>query len=295
MDDILIEKKLNFLPYVSSNISGTREKYYDRINYDTPELNYGIGFNFELNKNLSVEGTINPDFSQVESDATRIDINSPTAINYPEKRPFFNRGIDAMDYQVDVFNSRSINDPSFASKIINQGRKSRLYILSAFDDETPYLVPTQYESFSGTVGKSFSNVIRYQNFINPKTQIGLLASNRYYEGDGYGNLYGFDALFNFSDVWKFEFEVFLNDNKEPEADWIDSDKSFGDYTVRLDGERLSGNAVFATLRRDTETWRSFVEYSQLSDGFRSDLGFITTNDQKNIPFGIVIINIQTKT
>jgi len=185
-----------------------------------------------------------------------------------------------MDYQIDVFNSRSINDPSFASKIINQGRKSRLYILSAFDDETPYLVPTQYESFSGTVGKSFSNVVRYQNFINPKTQIGLLASNRYYEGDAYGNLYGFDALFNFSDVWKFEFEVFLNDNKEPEADWIDSDKSFGDYTVRLDGERLSGNAVFATLRRDTETWRSFVEYSQLSDGFRSDLGFITTNDQK---------------
>ena len=280
MDDILIEKKLNFLPYVSSNISGTRDKYYDRVNYETPELNYGVGFNLELNKNLSVEGTLNPDFSQVESDATRIDINSPTAINYPEKRPFFNRGIDAMDYQIDVFYSRSINDPSFASKIINQGRKSRLYVLNAFDEQTPYLVPTQYESFSGIVGKSFSNVIRYQNFINSKTQIGLLASNRYYEGDAYGNLYGFDALFNFSDVWKFEFEAFLNNNKEPDADWIDSDKKFGDYSVRLDGETLSGNAVFATLRRDTETWRSFIEYSQLSDGFRSDLGFITTNDLK---------------
>ena len=248
MDDILIEKKLNFLPYVSSNISGTRDKYYDRVNYETPELNYGVGFNLELNKNLSVEGTLNPDFSQVESDATRIDINSPTAINYPEKRPFFNRGIDAMDYQIDVFYSRSINDPSFASKIIIQGRKSRLYVLNAFDEQTPYLVPTQYESFSGIVGKSFSNVIRYQNFINSKTQIGLLASNRYYEGDAYGNLYGFDALFNFSDVWKFEFEAFLNNNKEPDADWIDSDKKFGDYSVRLDGETLSGNAVFATLR-----------------------------------------------
>ena len=54
-----------------------------------PHLNYGIGFNYELNKNLSIEGTINPDFSQVESDATKIDINSPTALNYPEKRPFF--------------------------------------------------------------------------------------------------------------------------------------------------------------------------------------------------------------
>jgi len=280
MNDIEIEKKLDFLPYVSSNISGKRDKYYDRINYETPELNYGIGVNIELNKNLSLEATLNPDFSQVESDATKIDINSPTAINYPEKRPFFNRGIDAMDYEIDVFYSRSINNPSFASKIINQGRKSRLYVLSAFDEETPYLVPTQFESFSGVGGKSFSNVIRYQNFLDSKTRIGLLASNRYYEGDAYGNLYGMDALVNFSDVWKFEFELFLNNNKEPFADWIDSDKKYGDRSVQLDGETINGNAVYAAVRRDTETWRSFIEYSQLSDGFRSDLGFITTNNQK---------------
>ena len=280
MDDIVIDKKLDFLPYVSSNISGSRDKYYDRVNYETPELNYGIGVNLELNKNLSFEATVNPDFSQVESDATKIDINSPTALNYPEKRPFFNRGIDAMDYQLDVFYSRSINNPSFASKIINQGRKSRLYVLSAFDEETPYLVPTQFESFSGVGGKSFSNVIRYQNFLDSKTRIGLLASNRYYEGDAYGNLYGLDALVNFSDVWKFEFELFLNNNKEPVADWIDSEKKHGDRSVQLDGETINGNAVYATIRRDTETWRSFIEYSHLSDDFRSDLGFITTNNQK---------------
>ena len=280
MDDIVIDKKLDFLPYVSSNISGSRDKYYDRVNYETPELNYGIGVNLELNKNLSFEATVNPDFSQVESDATKIDINSPTALNYPEKRPFFNRGIDAMDYQLDVFYSRSINNPSFASKIINQGRKSRLYVLSAFDEETPYLVPTQFESFSGVGGKSFSNVIRYQNFLDSKTRIGLLASNRYYEGDAYGNLYGLDALVNFSDVWKFEFELFLNNNKEPVADWIDSEKKHGDRSVQLDGETVNGNAVYATIRRDTETWRSFIEYSHLSDDFRSDLGFITTNNQK---------------
>ena len=280
MDDIVIDKKLDFLPYVSSNISGSRDEYYDRINYETPELNYGIGINVELNKNLSVEATLNPDFSQVESDATKIDINSPTAIDYPERRPFFNRGIDAMDYQIDVFYSRAINNPSFASKIINQGRKSRLYVLSAFDEETPYLVPTQYESFSGVGGESFSNVVRYQNFISSKTQVGLLASNRIYEGEGYGNLYGFDALVNFSDIWKFEFEVFLNNNKEPVSDWIDSDKKYGDNSVKLDGETTNGNAIFASIKRNTETWRSFIEYTQLSDEFRSDLGFVTTNNQK---------------
>ena len=149
---------------------------------------------------MLIEGTINPDFSQVESDVTKIDVNSPTAINYPEQRPFFNKGGDVMDYSLDVFYSRSINNPSFASKILNQGKKSRLYVLSAFDDETPYLVPTQFESFTGVGGKSFSNVLRYQNFINSNSQFGLLASNRFYEGDAYGNLFGIDGLFKFSNI-----------------------------------------------------------------------------------------------
>ena len=278
MRDIKIEKGLNFLPYVSSNISGERLNYDDDINYSSPKYNYGIGFNFELNKNLLIEGTINPDFSQVEADATKIDVNSPTAINYPEQRPFFNKGSDVMDYSLDVFYSRSINNPSFASKILNQGRKSRLYVLSAFDDETPYIVPTQFESFSGVGGKSFSNILRYQNFINSNSQLGLLASNRFYEGDAYGNLFGIDGLFKFSNIWKFEFEFFVNSNKEPDSDWIDSDKKFGKYTVALDGEKLNGTAFFAQIRRETETWRSYIEYTNLSDGFRSDLGFITTNN-----------------
>jgi len=280
LDDIKIEKKLNFLPYVSSNISGTRDKYYGRVNYEKPELNYGIGFDLELNKNLSLEGTINPDFSQVESDATKIDINSPTAINYEEKRPFFNKGIDALSYSLEVFYSRSINNPTFATKIFNQGRKSRFYVLSAFDEQTPYLVPTQFESYSGIGGKSFGNVLRYQNFFNSKSQIGLLASNRFYDGGAFGNLFGLDGLFNFSDNWKFKFEIFLNSNKEPIADWINSEKNFGEYSIKLDGEKINGNAIFASIRRDTRNWRSFIEYTEMSDGFRSDLGFITTNNLK---------------
>ena len=36
MNDIKIEKQLNFLPYVSSNISGDRELYNQKINYGKP-------------------------------------------------------------------------------------------------------------------------------------------------------------------------------------------------------------------------------------------------------------------
>ena len=280
MNDISYKKNLDFLPYVSSNLSGEREKLYDRVDYTKPKVNYGIGVNLEINKNLSLEATLNPDFSQVEADVTKIDINSPTAINYPERRPFFNRGIDVLDYTMDVYYSRSINNPSFASKVLNQGKKSRIYMLTAIDQDSPYVVPTQFESFSGVGGRSFNNIIRYQNILNPNIQIGALATNRNYSGDAYGNLIGLDGLFKFSGSWKFEIEYFNNSNKEPISDWIDSDKKFGEYTVNLDGETFNGNALYSELRRDTNTWRSFIRYTGISPTFRADNGFIVENNLK---------------
>ena len=280
MNDISYKKNLDFLPYVSSNLSGEREKLNDRVDYTKPKVNYGIGVNLEINKNLSLEATLNPDFSQVEADVTKIDINSPTAINYPERRPFFNRGIDVLDYTMDVYYSRSINNPSFASKVLNQGKKSRIYMLTAIDQDSPYVVPTQFESFSGVGGRSFNNIIRYQNILNPNIQIGALATNRNYSGDAYGNLIGFDGLFKFSGSWKFEIEYFNNSNKEPISDWIDSDKKFGEYTVNLDGESFNGNALYSELRRDTNTWRSFIRYTGISPTFRADNGFIVENNLK---------------
>jgi len=277
-NDITIEKNIEFLPYISGNFSGEKNSYSETLMLNNQNFDYGLGINYDFNKSLSLEATINPDFSQVESDVTKIDINSPTAINYPEQRPFFNRGVDALDFEINVFNSRSINDPSFASKILNQGRNSRLYFLTAFDNETPYLVPTEFESFQGLGANSFNSVFRYQNFLNDKTQLGLISLNRMYDGGGYGNTFGADALFNFADVWKFSIEGFLNFNKEPIADWIESDKSFGDYSVNLDGESFNGHSFFAEIRRETETWRSFVQYKLLSDDFRSDMGFITKNE-----------------
>ncbi len=282
--DIVIEKKLEFLPYISGNLSGEKKLYNEALKLNNQNFDYGLGINFDINKSLSIEATINPDFSQVESDVTKIDINSPTAINYPEQRPFFNRGVDALDFEINVFNSRSINDPSFASKILNQGRKSRLYLLTAFDNETPYLVPTEFESFRGIGTNSFNSVFRYQNFLDDKTQLGLISLNRIYEGGGYGNTFGADALFNFSDTWKLSIEGFLNFNKEPVADWIKSDRNFGDYSVNLDGESFNGYSFFGEIRRETETWRSFIQYKVMSDDFRSDIGFITKNDIKQYDF-----------
>ena len=49
-------------------------------------VRWAIGSNFVLN------GTVKPDFSQVEADATQIAADERFALFYPEKRPFFVEG-----------------------------------------------------------------------------------------------------------------------------------------------------------------------------------------------------------
>jgi len=284
MNGIEIEKSFNLLPYISSNISGSRDNYNETLNYSNPELNYGLGLNIDITKNVSFEATLNPDFSQVEADVTQIDVNSPTALNYPEQRPFFNRGIRSLDFSLDVFYSRSINNPVFASKVIAQPSKSKILILTAIDDDTPILVPTKYKSFSGVGSKSFNNIIRYQNVISQNAEIGLTSLYKKFNEGGFNNVIGTDGLFTFSKFWKFEYELFYNSSQESIADWIDTDEKFSNYTVNLDGESFNGSALYTTLRRDTENWSTRIRYFDISPEFRSDLGFIVENNLKRISF-----------
>ena len=47
---------------------------------------------YGLTSQLILDGTVNPDFSQVEADAGQVDFNLRYALYYPEKRPFFLEG-----------------------------------------------------------------------------------------------------------------------------------------------------------------------------------------------------------
>ena len=118
LKDIVINKRLEFLPYFSSNVSGERDNTDENLSYGKPNVGIGLGVNMDLNKNTSLEVTINPDFSQVEADVTQIDVNSSFSLLYPERRPFFNRGADLVNFTDGAFYSRSIAEPIIASKII---------------------------------------------------------------------------------------------------------------------------------------------------------------------------------
>jgi hypothetical protein len=63
---------------------------------DTGEADYdpGITVKWGMTPNLTLSGTVNPDFSQVEADVGQLNVNQTFALFFPEKRPFFLEGAD---------------------------------------------------------------------------------------------------------------------------------------------------------------------------------------------------------
>ncbi len=280
LNEITIEKRTELLPYVSGGLGGKKNSVNGSLIYDKIKPNAGLGMNLDLNKNSTLEITFNPDFSQVEADVTQIDINSSVALEYPERRPFFNRGTDIVKYTSGVFYSRSINNPLISTKLISQGKKERIYFLSAIDQNSVYQIAGEDRSYLGQGGQSFVNVFRYQRLINKNSRLGLISTNRYYKNGGYGNLFGTDGWFLFSKNWRFTYELFLNFNEEPLADWIDTKDQVAGRSIALNKERFKGNLFFLQLYRNTEHWKSYFTFSDTSPNFQADAGFIVKNNRR---------------
>jgi Domain of unknown function (DUF5916) len=98
-----------------------------------PAVGGNLRFGFT---SLTVDGTVNPDFSQVESDAGLVTINQRFALFYPERRPFFLEGIELFASPNNVVYTRTIVDPAGGAKITGKFGAWTLAHLTAVDQQT---------------------------------------------------------------------------------------------------------------------------------------------------------------
>lgn len=278
IENIQKKNRMTFLPNVFAGAEGLRDG--DRLDYGKPSTNFGLSGLFDINNTTSLEYAINPDFSQVEADVTQIAINNTFAIQYPERRPYFNEGNDLIQSNLETVYTRSINKPLFSTKLINQGKRQRYYWLTALDENSPYLVAGENESYFGQGGSSVANIFRYQRNFQGGSNLGFLTTNRFYKGGGQGNTFSVDGLFRVRKSYTVGFELNGTSIIEPNADWIDSDDIIDGKTVRLDGERNNGNSILFFMGRSSEHWNTDIFYTQASPWYATPLGFATQNNTK---------------
>src|ERR1700747_2819433 len=105
---------------------------------DNFEHRAGLDAKFVLKDALTFDVTLNPDFSQVESDDPQVTVNQRFAVFFPEKRPFFIENAGFFMTPVNLFFSRQIADPQFGSRMTGKLGNWTLGAL-VIDDRQPGL------------------------------------------------------------------------------------------------------------------------------------------------------------
>ena len=139
----------------------------NRWSYDAnPQL--GGNLRWTLGSNFILNGTVKPDFSQVEADATQIAADARFALFYPEKRPFFVEGLDQFNVPNTLVYTRTIVQPDGAAKITGKLGRADVAVMSALDQA----------SEGTTDGKPRVDIVRLRQSFGEQSQAGALYSER---------------------------------------------------------------------------------------------------------------------
>ncbi len=173
---------LDLNPIATSKLDGQSDAAGWGYDASRPEL--GMNLRWGITPNLTMNGTVNPDFSQVESDAGQFSFDPRQALFFPEKRPFFLDGIEQFATPNNLIYTRRVAAPIAAAKITGKvsGRTS-LAFLSAVDDASL--------SASGSDHPVF-NILRVQQDVGAKSRAALVYTDRI-EGNRSNRMIASDA------------------------------------------------------------------------------------------------------
>jgi hypothetical protein len=133
---------VELLPSVTYSIGQERETSERWASADD-KYNFGGSGKLGITSGITLDGTINPDFSQVESDAFQVQVNQRFPVFFSEKRPFFMEGMGLFNIagtggdgnMRTAVHTRRIIDPIFGSKLTGTIGKTTFGVLNASDDK----------------------------------------------------------------------------------------------------------------------------------------------------------------
>jgi hypothetical protein len=285
--------KLDLMPGVTASQNSFRtdsEDPFASIEDESVDADLSLNVRYAFSTALTGEGTINPDFSQIESDVAQIDVNTTFALFFPERRPFFQEGGDILDSYADVIYTRSINDPLGAARLTGRMSRTGFAYIGARDQTSAVLLPFEEFSSLAEIGQTYTNIFRLKQNILEDSHLGLQATDRRYDIGGGGSLGGLDGRIRFLDKYALSFQGMVSHTNEPWASHLTDEDLAGEtfdngrYTATFDGEQFWGHGAYANLGRDARHWRFDLGYREYSPTFRADNGFVTQNNFRRVAF-----------
>jgi hypothetical protein len=222
---------------------------------------------YGISSHLVLDGTVNPDFSQVEADAGQVDFNQRFALFYPEKRPFFLEGRENFIYGGSaagdplgaVVHTRTIADPSTGVKLTGKiGDRNTVASIFAVD-----ALPAD----PGLGERAFFSVLRYKRALSEDSFLGGFYTGREVDS-GHNRVVGADGQVRLGQPSLLGFHGFLSQTSE-------------DALAQTD----RGHAIGMNYTYNTRDWIVNARLHDLSEDFDTQTGYLTRTGMSRIRLG----------
>jgi uncharacterized protein DUF5916 len=209
-----------------------------------PEL--GGTVRWGITNNLTLNGTANPDFSQVESDAQELAFDPRIELFFSEKRPFFLDGIEQFSTPNSLIYTRRIIQPVAAAKLTGKAFGTDLAFLSAVDDRAGSATGEDHPVY---------NLLRVQRDIGSQSRLGLVYTDKVDEGN-YNRVAGVDSRLVFGELYSAQLQL-------------------AGSRTRTNGSTETAPLWSARLARNGRTFGARYYFAGIADDFRAQSGFIS--------------------
>jgi hypothetical protein len=209
-----------------------------------PEL--GGTVRWGVTNNLTLNGTANPDFSQVESDVPQVVFDPRNELFFQEKRPFFLEGIEQFSTPNNLIYTRRIIQPVAAAKLTGKAFGTDLAFLSAVDESESSLTGEDHPVY---------NVLRIQRDVGAQSRLGVVYTDKI-DGADYNRVAGADARLLFGGVYSSQLQL-------------------AGSRTRRDGNTETAPLWAARLVRTGRTYGFRYSVTGIGEEFRAGSGFIS--------------------
>jgi hypothetical protein len=227
----------------------------------------GMDVKYTPNADNTVDGTIRPDFSQIESDTAQISTNQRFALFFPEKRPFFLEGVELLSTPIQAVYTRTISAPDWGGRATGKLGGVNYTALVANDAGGGSIVVPGPNSSSLAAQDFHSTVFigRARKDFGGLSFVSMLMTDRENGVDGHNRVVGPDFQARFHGTETITGQLLYSDTTTPNRP---------DVNAAWTGDTLKSGAAQLAWNHNTEHFDFGTTYKDFGTGFRADNGFV---------------------
>jgi hypothetical protein len=217
-----------------------------------------------LKDSIVIDATINPDFSDIESEQPQFTVDQRFPVYFPELRPFFLENANYFVTPINLIYTRNIVHPEYGIRITGKIDHTNLGLFVT-DDRQP---GQAFAAGDPLYGKHATVAVgRVSEDLGKGSSVGAIYTDEEF-GQGWNRIGGIDFTARFNKHWTAWGQM------------VES-STMGDQDSGTPPTYSAGPASAFSLQRSGHAFNMQENFLDISTGFETELGFIESSNFRN--------------